>query len=478
MRLIPMNRIVALVGLIAAGFAACSDDDNPVDPGNGNGNGSIVAILQGQVRESRTLSADSIYVVRGFVEVFPGGTLTIPAGTELVSEIGTDGSIVTLRGDDANPSGRLVVEGTAGNPVIFRPGTVQDAEAGLTPAQVASCSRNSAGGIVLHGRAPVNQPGGVVSEGIGRAFGGDDPTDDSGDIQFLVILCAGTEIAPDNEINGLTLAGTGNGTRISHVQVHLGGDDGFEWFGGTTNADHLIVSGEDDDAFDCDFGWTGTVQFGLVVQDADVANRGMECDNDGDGSSLTPLTAPTFWNITWIGTRVDIANSEVNDGLFLRRNSSPDIYNSIVANFGNVGATIDGSGSQGQAATGALDLDNILFFDNGGSAGVPPVTRPWSRIVELHPLTQREVWSYHCSPGGELQCTGGAPAAFFSPYMGSAQRLPNGNTLITESTGGRVFEVTSVGELVWEYVTGGRTVYRAYRWPFRWRGAEISPFFW
>jgi hypothetical protein len=364
MRTSHRNRIVPLVALIAAGLAACSDDDNPVDPGNGNGNGSIVAVLQGQVRESRTLSADSIYVVRGFVEVFPGGTLTVPAGTELVSEIGTDGSIVTLRGDEANPSGRLVVQGTAADPVIFRPGTVQDAEAGLAPAQVASCSRNSAGGIVLHGLAPINQPGGVVSEGIGRAFGGDDPTDDSGDIQFLVILCAGTEIAPDNEINGLTLAGTGNGTRISHVQVHLGGDDGFEWFGGTTNADHLIVSGEDDDAFDCDFGWTGTVQFGLVVQDADVANRGVECDNDGDGSSLTPLTAPTFWNITWIGTMVDIANSDVNDGVFLRRNSSPDIYNAIVANFGNVAVTIDGSGSQGQAASGALDLDNILFFDN------------------------------------------------------------------------------------------------------------------
>ena len=198
----------------------------------------------------------------------------------------------------------------------------------------------------------------------GRAFGGDDPADDSGDIQFLVILCAGTEIAPDNEINGLTLAGVGTGTTISHVQVHLGGDDGFEWFGGTVHGDHLIVSGQDDDGFDCDFGWTGTVQFGVVIEDADVANRGMECDNDGDGSSLTPLTAPTFWNITWIGTRVEVANSEINDGLFLRRNSSPDIYNTILANFGNVGATIDGSGSQANATSGALDLDNLLFFEN------------------------------------------------------------------------------------------------------------------
>jgi hypothetical protein len=351
---------------MALGFSAC-DDDDPVDPGNGNGNGndSVVVILTGDVAGNRTLDPDSIYVIEGFLEVRPGATLTVPAGTQLISDIDTNGSIVTLRGDGTGASGRLVVQGTAGNPVVFRPGTAETAELGLVPAQVESCSRGDAGGIVLHGNAPINVLGGTaISEGVSRPFGGDDPADDSGSIEFLVILCGGTQIAPDNEVNGLTFAGTGSGTVISHVQAHLIADDGFEWFGGTTHADHLISSGNDDDGLDCDFGWNGTVQFAIVVQDRDLANRGVECDNDGDGSANTPITTPTFWNVTWIGAGVEQANSEINDGPFLRRNSAPSIRNGIVANFGNVGIVIDGSGSQAQAGAGELDLDNILFFEN------------------------------------------------------------------------------------------------------------------
>jgi hypothetical protein len=355
---------LGVVALVLVGLSAC-DDDDPVGNGNGNGNGSNVVVLEGTITGSRTLSADSIYVIEGSLEVAPGAVLTVPAGTELISDIETNGNIVTLRGDDTGPSGRLVVQGTAGNPVIFRPGSVETAEAGLVPAQAEACDRGDGGGILLHGNAPINVPGGTaISEGVGASFGGDDPTDDSGDVRFLVILCGGTQIAPDNEVNGLTLAGTGTGTVISHVQAHLIADDGFEWFGGTSHADHLISSGNDDDGLDCDFGWNGTVQFAAVVQDRDLANRGVECDNDGSGSGNTPVTTPTFWNVTWVGAGVQQANSEINDGPFLRRNSAPSIYNGIVANFGNVGIVIDGSGSQAQAAGGELDLDNILFFEN------------------------------------------------------------------------------------------------------------------
>lgn len=369
------SRILATFGLAAVfalGASACDDDDNPVGNGNGNGNGngdgSRAVALAGDISGDRTLSADSVYVVQGFLEVRAGATLTVPAGTQLFSDPATSGTIVTLRGEAGQASGRLVVQGTAADPVVFRPGTMQDAQnASLAPAQATACARGTGGGIVLHGSAPINQTV-AISEGVSRPFGGDDPTDSSGDIQYLVILCGGTEIAPDNEINGLTFAGTGSGTRISHVQAHLIADDGFEWFGGTTNADHLISSGNDDDALDCDFGWTGTVQFALVVQDRDLANRGVECDNDGDGSGREPITDPAFWNVTLIGAGVERANSEINDGPFLRRNSSPDVRNAIVANFGNVGIVIDGTGSQAQAAAGELVLDHILFFDNAALA--------------------------------------------------------------------------------------------------------------
>lgn len=81
-----------------------------------------------------------------------------------------------------------------------------------------------------------------------------------------------------------------------------------------------------------------------------------------------------------------------------------------------------------------LENGNILIFDNGANRG-------YSRVVELDPLKKEIVWHYQCEP---LE-------AFFSVSRGSSQRLPNGNTLITESDRGRVFEVTHSGEVVWEF---------------------------
>ena len=82
---------------------------------------------------------------------------------------------------------------------------------------------------------------------------------------------------------------------------------------------------------------------------------------------------------------------------------------------------------------------HILCFDNGN---IRPNSIHHSRIVEYDLRTKELVWSY-VDP---------MPASFFSPYMGSVQRLWNGNTLICESAFGRLFEVTSEGETVWEYI--------------------------
>jgi len=122
---------------------------------------------------------------------------------------------------------------------------------------------------------------------------------------------------------------------------------------------------------------------------------------------------------------------------------------------------------------------NLLVFDNGGAAGygapnpaapdgVNAVSRGSSRVLEIDPTTLKKVWEYSVA--------GTESYRFFSHYVSSAQRLPNGNTLITEGADGRVFEVTAMGEIVWEYVSPyfsdgpARTnrVYRAYRVPYSW----------
>lgn len=123
---------------------------------------------------------------------------------------------------------------------------------------------------------------------------------------------------------------------------------------------------------------------------------------------------------------------------------------------------------------------NLLVFDNGGAAGYGRpssvalkgqnvYSRPTSRVLEIDPVTLKLVWSYT------------APV-FFAANISGAQRLANGNTLITEGPGGRIFEVTQDGAIVWEYVYpvfgggkagdtgkgGTNSVYRAYRVPYSW----------
>ncbi|OXI78937.1 aryl sulfotransferase [Burkholderia sp. AU33423] len=93
-----------------------------------------------------------------------------------------------------------------------------------------------------------------------------------------------------------------------------------------------------------------------------------------------------------------------------------------------------------QHAPVPLPNGNILAFDNGNFRHGAHVV--FSRVVEIDPATQRVVWSY----------ADDVVNLFYTPFMGNAQRLPNGNTHVTESSTGRLFEVTPAGEVVWEYV--------------------------
>ena len=122
---------------------------------------------------------------------------------------------------------------------------------------------------------------------------------------------------------------------------------------------------------------------------------------------------------------------------------------------------------------------NLLVFDNGGSSGygfdgpaapdgVNGIARGSSRVLEIDPVAVKKLWEYSVA--------GTESFRFFSHYVSSAQRLPNGNTLITEGADGRLFEVTPANAIVWEYVSpffgeganAGNRVYRAYRLPYDW----------
>ncbi|TNC22907.1 aryl-sulfate sulfotransferase [Amycolatopsis alkalitolerans] len=93
-----------------------------------------------------------------------------------------------------------------------------------------------------------------------------------------------------------------------------------------------------------------------------------------------------------------------------------------------------------QHCVSELDNGHLLIFDNGTFRPRESIT--YSRIVEVDRATSEIAWEY----------TDSTREAFFTPFMGSAQRLANGNTLVTESAFGRIFEITAAGEVCWEFV--------------------------
>ena len=134
---------------------------------------------------------------------------------------------------------------------------------------------------------------------------------------------------------------------------------------------------------------------------------------------------------------------------------------------------------------------NILVFDNGGWAGygapnpgspmgLKNALRDYSRVLEFDPVTLKIVWQYSHKEAGLLHPMDSN--RFYSPFISSVQRLPNGNSMITEGSGGRIFEVTRDHETVWEYINPYQTgpyrfnpVYRAYRAPYEWAPQVEAP---
>jgi hypothetical protein len=130
---------------------------------------------------------------------------------------------------------------------------------------------------------------------------------------------------------------------------------------------------------------------------------------------------------------------------------------------------------------------NILIFDNGGAAGygapnpgapegIDNARRDFSRVLEFDPVTLDIKWQYPAPPPGP----GGNK--LYSSFVSSAQRLPNGNTLVTEGNGGRIIEVTPEREIVWEYISPYthrmlkiNLIYRAYRYPYEWAPRAEKP---
>jgi len=263
--------------------------------------------LRGVYVNDLTLTAGNIYQLTGRVEIGAdvggdglraGGdpaNLTIDAGVTVFGNSGADFIQV-------NRGSKIFANGTSTQPVIFT--ALADVNNTAAPT-----GRGLWGGVIINGRAPINScpgPGGLATceaqvEGSSGFYGGALANDSSGRLNYVQIKHSGFEVTPNNELNGITLAGVGNGTVIDFLQVHNSSDDGIEWFGGTVNAKHVVLTGISDDSLDWASGWRGNLQFALVVQASDEGDRIVEADNLPTDQTKTPLTAPNVSNFTFVG---------------------------------------------------------------------------------------------------------------------------------------------------------------------------------
>jgi len=275
--------------------------------------------LNGVINATTTLTSDKTWVLKGYVYVTDGASLIIQPGTRIVSDISEKGALCIERGS------KIIAEGTQDKPIVFTSGKPDGEKA-----------PGDWGGIVILGKAKTNRSSEPTIEGgIGRPYGGTNNEDNSGILKYVRIEYAGVAALPNSEINALTLGGVGSGTIIEYVQTIYANDDAFEFFGGTVSPKYLYAYATADDDFDFDFGYTGTLNYGISKRDPQFvdtgdAGNGVECDNDGTGSSAEPFTHPKLYNMVLIGANSSTALSNHNLGLRWRRATQFTIENSKI----------------------------------------------------------------------------------------------------------------------------------------------------
>lgn len=335
---------------------------NPQNTNYGSPNQTITT----NITSNTTWTAGNVYLLQGQIYVKNNATLTIEPGTIIMGDKAVQGSGLFI-----TKGAKLMAVGTENAPIVF-----------TSNQAPGSRSAGDWGGIIMLGKAANNQTNGIANiEGLAPTadteFGGGmtpDNNDNSGSLKYVRVEFPGYAYQTDKEINGITFGSVGKATELDFIQVSFSNDDAYEWFGGTVNARHLVSYRNLDDDFDTDYGFSGNVQFGLIVRDPNIADNpavstseGFESDNDAAGSTNNPQTNATFSNITAIGPyRGNLANTIAagyRRGARIRRNSAIDIRNSVFMDFQR-GIHVDGAACEGNATNGLIIYKNNIVAGN------------------------------------------------------------------------------------------------------------------
>jgi len=297
----------------------------------------------------------------------------IPAGTIIG---GVSGTNLYLANSSTGNSVALTANGTGAITIT-----------GTYPTTTATAFQNISGSTLQGPVVFANGSGGQLvnlmspAPASGQSF---DDNDNSGVMTYVSIRHSGANLLVGSEINGLTLASVGRGTKIEHIEIVSCADDNIELFGGTVDLKYCTTLFGNDDMYDYDLGWSGRAQFlfGMKAQQAGSStetnaisfdnDNGFECDSDDNTSNATLKSNPKIYNATIIGNAKGAGAAPNNTGsadnrglaaINMKEAAQGTIANSVFANFKN-----------------GFNIENTLT--NRGAAGQGNSFQYWSTIPQ------------------------------------------------------------------------------------------------
>lgn len=319
----------------------------------GNDYGEATNIIAGTIDKDTRLVKRNIYHLVGVVYVTNNATLTIEPGTVIRGDDKTCGTLVITNGS------KIVAEGLETDPIVF-----------TSENEINNRKPGDWGGIIILGKAPINSLGGIHTlpfdlDPTLNHYGGQDSEDNSGVMKYVRIEYAGRKLSASKELNGLSLAGVGRKTAISHVQISYSNDDSFECYGGDLNLSNLISYRTTDDDFDFTQGAQINISNSIAIRhpfSSDISgSRCFEVDSYEKVASTDMTKKMTKINASNI-TLVNLEENNqglVRESAYIKENTFFNLTNSVVSGFAPF-ILLEGNIGNGEANLSKISFKNVL----------------------------------------------------------------------------------------------------------------------
>jgi hypothetical protein len=284
-------------------------------------------ILYGTIDSNFTLSGSETYLLQGNVYVTNNAVLTIEPGTIIRGDTDNNGVLIITKG------AKIKAEGTANSPIVFT--SNKDLR-----------KPGDWGGIIIIGEAPVNSFGGIANVNYEidyqfRTYGGANAESDAGSMKYVRIEFAGRSIVKGQKLSGLTLAGVGDKTKLSNIQVSHCEGNSITVLGGNVNATNIISYKAKNNDLDFTQGTQSNFSNCLIIKNAFASSNESRCitiasyekkDNVDFNRKLTKLIVDNCTIVNETDGEA-FAGGIIKEAIYINNNTTFSLRNSIISGF-------------------------------------------------------------------------------------------------------------------------------------------------